>query len=122
MEYSDVSGNNYGSMGGRYASYILRISAVNLNDFKSEIGKFSNVVRSSEQVEDVTLNYVDTESRIAALNLEQESLMRILEKAEDRARRYSLLDASGCHCCHRPADRQKNKEIQASFTENCRKK
>lgn len=83
MEYSDVSGNNYGSRGGRSASYTLRIPAANLNDFKSEIGKFSNVVRSSEQVEDVTLSYVDTESRIAALKLEQESLMQILEKAED---------------------------------------
>ena len=40
------------------------------------------LTRQSERVEDVTLQYVDTESHIAALKTEQESLMKMLEQAD----------------------------------------
>lgn len=83
VEYSEISGNSYDDSGNRYASYTLRVPVENLADFKSGIEKKANIIHSSEQVEDVTLNYVDTESHIAALKAEQESLMSMLEKAED---------------------------------------
>mgnify|MGYP004608718181 CR=1 FL=1 len=41
-----------------------------------------NVVSSSRSTEDVTLQYVDTESRIAALKTEQTRLLELMEQAE----------------------------------------
>lgn len=83
IEYSEVSGNDYGNTGNRYASYTLRIPVKELDGFQSKIQDMGNLVRQSERVEDVTLNYVDTESHITALKAEQESLIALLEKAED---------------------------------------
>lgn len=82
IEYSEVSGNDTGYEGNRYASYTLRIPVTKLDEFSSTLEKMGNVVRKSERVEDVTLNYVDTESHIKALKAEQESLMELLEKAD----------------------------------------
>ncbi len=51
--------------------------------------EMANVTHISEQVEDVTLDYVDTESHISALKTEQESLMAMLEKSRDAGRYYA---------------------------------
>ena len=82
VEYSDISGeeSEYGDY--RYARYTLRIPADRLDNFKGKMKEMANVTHISEQVEDVTLDYVDTESHISALKTEQESLMAMLEKAE----------------------------------------
>ena len=82
VEYSDISGeeSEYGDY--RYARYTLRIPADRLDNFKGRMKEMANVTHISEQVEDVTLDYVDTESHISALKTEQESLMAMLEKAE----------------------------------------
>lgn len=82
VEYSEVSGNDYGYNGNRSANYTLRIPVKELGGFKTAVQDMGNVVRQSERVEDVTLHYVDTESHIKALKAEQESLMEMLEKAE----------------------------------------
>lgn len=82
VEYAQVSGNSYGNSGNRYAQYTLRVPVNQLEDIKDKIEALGNVTQASEQVEDVTLNYVDTESHIAALKAEQESLMAMLEKAD----------------------------------------
>ena len=64
MEYSDISGeeSEYGDY--RYARYTLRIPADRLDNFKGKMKEMANVTHISEQVEDVTLDYVDTESHI----------------------------------------------------------
>lgn len=82
VENSEVAGNHYNDKANRSANYTLRIPVDQLSDFKKNIEEKANVIRSSEQVEDVTLNYVDTESHITALKAEQESLMELMEKAE----------------------------------------
>ena len=81
IEYSEIYGNdskNYGE-GQRSASYTLRIPADTSEHFKEKIQEMGTLTRQSESVEDVTLQYVDTESHIAALKTEQESLMKMLE-------------------------------------------
>lgn len=82
VELSDESGQAYEETGNRYASYTIRVPAEHLNEFKDKINKEAIVVNFSEQVEDVTLHYVDTESHIKALKTEQESLMELLSKAD----------------------------------------
>lgn len=73
--------------GGRYrsASLTLRIPAENLDQFESSVESLSNVTSASRSSEDVTLQYVDTESRVNALKTEQDRLMELLSQAETMA-------------------------------------
>lgn len=53
-----------------------------LDGFVNEVAEISNIIWRSENVEDITLNYVDVESRKKALEIEQERLLELLEIAE----------------------------------------
>lgn len=83
IEQSSVSGNSYYSSNRRYASYTIRIPVEQLDAFVSGIQENCNVTDYSESVDDITLKYVDTASRIEALKIEQESLMKMLEAEGD---------------------------------------
>lgn len=65
----------------RYANLTIRIPAENLNDFVSHVDDVSNVTASGETAEDVTLNYVATESRMKALQAEEARLLALIDKA-----------------------------------------
>ena len=54
-----------------------------LDGFVVELKDASNVTNYSESQEDVTLTYVSTESRIKALETEQERLLELLSQAEN---------------------------------------
>ena len=66
----------------RSADYTIRIPADKLNGFIETIENASNITNKSSNVEDVTLSYVDLESRKNALKAEEKSLLAILESAE----------------------------------------
>lgn len=83
IERSSVSGNSYYSSGRRYASYTVRVPVEKLDAFVSGIQENCNVTDFSEEIDDITLKYVDTESRIEALKIEQESLMKMLSEEGD---------------------------------------
>jgi len=80
FQYADVSGSNYYG-GRRYASYTIRVPEARLNEFLSGMEGIATVTNKTLGEQDVTLSYVDTESRIKALEIEMESLMELLEKA-----------------------------------------
>ena len=61
---------------------VIRIPADQADNFVQQISGESNIVSSSETVQDVTLQYVDTESRIQALETERDRLLELLEQAE----------------------------------------
>lgn len=75
---SDYVGTKY----LRYANITARIPKENLDVFLEEVGAQTNVVSRSENVTDVTLQYVDLESHKKALTAEQDRLIELLEKAE----------------------------------------
>ena len=75
------SANVYSRSGSRHASYVFRIPSANLNAFLSSLSTLGNVLSRSENAEDVTLAYVDTESRIRALKAEETALLEMMEKA-----------------------------------------
>lgn len=78
---SEISGG--GSSSDYRKLYLTaRIPAEDSDQFVSELGQLGIVVRQSESAEDVTLQYSDTESRIEALEIEQERLNALLEKAD----------------------------------------
>lgn len=70
----------YGST-NRYASLVIRVPADRLDLFTQDISAASNVVYRSESTDDVTLSYVDMESRKTALQVEQERLLALLEQS-----------------------------------------
>lgn len=65
----------------RNANMTVRIPQESLNAFLEEVSAISNVVRHSENVEDVTLQYVDLTSHKAVLLAEQERLLELIEEA-----------------------------------------
>lgn len=83
IEQSSVSGNAYEIENStRYASITCRIPSDKLDEFLASIGENCNIVSQNEQVRDVTLDYVDLDSRIKALEAERDALMSLLENAD----------------------------------------
>ena len=77
------NGSSYSSYRSRSASLTVRIPAADLNSFVENIKGVSNVVTYNESTENVTLTYVATESRMKALEVEQERLLELMDKAEN---------------------------------------
>lgn len=81
MESSEVNGNQEMNI-RRYAYLVIRVPADKMHSFLEMVKNNSNVTYSSSSSENVTLSYVDLQSHIKALKVEQESLMALLERAE----------------------------------------
>lgn len=82
LQYADVSGSEY--YGERKsANYTIRVPEANLNRFLAGVEGIATVTNKTIGEEDITLNYVDTEARIKTLEIEQERLLALLEKAEN---------------------------------------
>ena len=76
-------GSSYSSYRHRSANMTIRIPADKLNDFLLHVEGASNVISKQQSQDNVTLQYVDTESRVAALEAERDRLMELLEQAGD---------------------------------------
>ncbi len=82
VENSNIYHGGTGSR-SRNASLTIRIPADRLNDFTQQISAVSNVIFSNKSVDDVTLSYVATESRMNALKTEETRLLELLAQAEN---------------------------------------
>ena len=76
------NGSAYSGERYRSASITVRIPAKDLDTFVNKVGQITNIVSSQKKVEDVTLNYVATESRMKALQAEETRLLELMAKAE----------------------------------------
>ena len=65
----------------RWSEITIRIPAENLSGFVTHVTEHANVLTTSEETVDVTLQYSDTEAKIAALELERSRLMELLATA-----------------------------------------
>lgn len=65
----------------RCATLTLRIPADSADTFTDYVASVSNVIFSSQTAEDITLNYVSTESRQKALLAEEARLLALIDKA-----------------------------------------
>lgn len=82
-ESSSINGRRYYySKETREGRIVARIPKDHLDEFTSSIDQEANVVNSEMTSENVTLQYVDMESRKKALEIEQERLFVLLEKEE----------------------------------------
>lgn len=76
IEQSDIWGEP------RSASMTARIPSGRLDSFLGELEGRGNITRRSETTEDVTLQYTDLESRKKTLEVEQDRIWALLEKAD----------------------------------------
>ena len=67
----------------RYASYTFRIPAASYREFLTSASGAGNLLSKTESEEDITLQYVDTEARITALETQRDSLNEMLANATD---------------------------------------
>ena len=81
MNISIPSGESYY---GSYNAWInARIPSDRADDFIEDASGIANLTYKSDNVEDVTLHYADTESHLESLRIEQDRLNELLKKAED---------------------------------------
>ena len=66
----------------RNANMTVRIPADRVSEFTQEVGGMANVVSNNLRREDITLQYVDTEGRVNALQTEEARLLELLASAE----------------------------------------
>lgn len=83
VQDSRIHGNAADSTGYRSAELTYRIPQSNLDYFVAGVGENATVVYKTENAENVTLQYADAESRLKALEIEQERFLALLEKADD---------------------------------------
>ena len=83
IESSNIyNGTSYSGRSSRSASITARIPAANLDAFVDVVEGNTNITRKSVNVDDITLTYVDTESKRNSLRTEEKRLLEILESAE----------------------------------------
>ena len=75
--------NGSATTGRRSASMTLRIPAEKLDQFVSHVSDQTHVLSMGETTEDVTLKFIATERRIAALEAEEARVMELIPKAEN---------------------------------------
>ncbi len=81
-ERSDIYNGTYSSHVSRNASLTIRIPSDRLEEFIAVVEGGNNITNKSVNVDDVTLSYVDIESRKNSLRTEEKRLLEIMEKAE----------------------------------------
>lgn len=87
IQYSDITGSDFNSLHSgaktyRRANYTLRIPAESFNGFNEGLSAIGNVPYSSTNAENITMQYNDTSSKLAARQTEETRLLELLAKAE----------------------------------------
>ncbi len=80
VENSKISGKSYYDNGSRYGNIVARIPSKNVDEFVNTVGENANIVSTQESSTNVSLEYIDAESRVKTLKIEQERLYAIMEK------------------------------------------
>ena len=79
------NGSSYSSRRHRNANLTIRIPADRVDAFTEAVSGIANVVSTNVSRDDITLQYVDTESRVTALKTEETRLLELLAQAETMA-------------------------------------
>ena len=83
VENRDIyNGSSYSTHRSRNASLTIRIPADQADNFITQVSDVSNIISTNETLENITLTYVATESRMKALQTEQDRLLELMEQAE----------------------------------------
>jgi hypothetical protein len=85
IENSSITGNTLYNNGRnrRYAKYIIRVPADNIEVFVEKTSSMLNITSSSSSAENITSTYYDLQSRLNVLEAEKIALTEMLEKASN---------------------------------------
>ena len=84
IENASYSGNSYyEKYSSRNAYFVIRIPADKLDMFTSTVDSMAVVTSYNEGIRDVTMTYIDIDSRITVLEAEEKALLEILTKADN---------------------------------------
>jgi len=88
IEHSSISGVNYASRfhgwdDFRYASFTIRVPVLSLNAMTGQLRVLGNVVHESSRADNITAQFVDTQSRLNSLIIQEERLLNMLSQADD---------------------------------------
>ena len=96
---SSYRGEGAANKGARSATFELRIPAEKLSAFTDKVGTLATVLHHNETANDVTMAYIDIESRITVLEAEETALLDIMKGAGTTAEllqiREALTDVQG---------------------------
>ena len=84
VESQDVyNGSSYQSdRRYRSANLTIRVPAEQVDAFLQDVEGIANIVRQNKSIQDITLSYVATESRLKALETEEARLLELLAQAQ----------------------------------------
>ena len=83
IENASYSGNSYyDKYSSRTAYFVIRIPADKLDTFTAGVDSMAVVTSYNEGIRDVTMTYIDIDSRITVLEAEEKALLDILSKAD----------------------------------------
>ncbi len=82
-DQSVYNGSAYSSRRYRNANLTVRIPAELVDQFTAEVEGIANVVSNNLTRDDITLNYVSTESRVKALETEEARLLELMAQAKN---------------------------------------
>jgi hypothetical protein len=83
VESSEISGRSYSYTNAtRYGNIVARVPSDKVDGFVNSVGENANVVSKQESTENISLQYIETESKIETLRIEQERLYALLEKED----------------------------------------
>ena len=77
------NGSAYSGRRYRYANLTVRVPADQVEAFTEHMSGISNIISKNKSMDDVTLQYVATESRMKALKAEEERLLELMAQAEN---------------------------------------
>lgn len=83
IERSGVDAGGYRGSGLRRAQYAIRVPAETLDDFMSRVSSLAYIASSEITTDNVTAQYIDVESHLSALRTERDTLLGLMEKAEN---------------------------------------
>ncbi|MCR5509256.1 MAG: DUF4349 domain-containing protein [Lachnospiraceae bacterium] len=83
IESTNLENQKYSSSERKTANIIARVPVEKLDSFVDEVGEQSNVLSKSSSAEDVTLRYVDMQSKLESYQTEYDRISELLEKADD---------------------------------------
>jgi len=88
IENSSISGQNlasqfYGWTDYRTAHFSIRVPKENLTAMTGRLDDLGNVLHVSSNATNITSQFIDTQSRLNSLSVEEEQLLVLLSKADD---------------------------------------
>ncbi len=82
VENSYISGRSYGNTTYRTATYTLRVPVANFAGLTGSLDLLGNVFNENTSAQNITMQFLDTQSRLDTYRTEEDRLLAILEKAD----------------------------------------